>query len=234
MLVQLPQRGNNFLSIACQYWFLCPAKWIMVSIKIIDLLTRSSEILQLFGWFCTWYISTWLIRLGSFLNIITSSDFGSINIFIVKIKFLLLFTGWVYAFYLLQNVFWVLISEMRTCVSCYMWWNLIFLWNRYFKPVHSYKFVLKLYFTVVLKISKAVEYFSACLREQAVCLPLLSHGKFSTHNRNDLFQNGNQRDRTEKREWVRHQGHWRGLSPSRISIRFIICYAAESMSVSKS
>lgn len=67
---------DNFLSIACE---LCPAKWIMVSIRIVDLPTRSSGTLQLFVWFCTWSTGTQLIRSGSFLNSITSCDFGSIN-----------------------------------------------------------------------------------------------------------------------------------------------------------
>lgn len=36
------------------------------------------------------------------------------------------------------------------------------------------------------------------LREQAVCLPILSSGKFSALDTNHPFQNGNQRDGRER------------------------------------
>lgn len=41
------------------------------------------------------------------------------------------------------------------------------------------------------------------LREQAVCLPILSSGKFSTLDTNHPFQNGNQRDGREQRQTTR-------------------------------
>ena len=45
------------------------------------------------------------------------------------------------------------------------------------------------------------------LREQAVCLTILSSGKFSTQDTNDLFQNGSQGDGGEQGQTT---GAWEG------------------------
>ena len=47
------------------------------------------------------------------------------------------------------------------------------------------------------------------LRQQAVCLPFLSPGKFSTQDTNDPFQKGNQGDGGEQRQTT---GTWEGTS----------------------
>ena len=47
------------------------------------------------------------------------------------------------------------------------------------------------------------------LRQQAVCLPFLSPGKFSTQDTNDPFQKGNQGDGGDQRQTT---GTWEGTS----------------------